>query len=203
MHDVTDAALVLEPDLAEIVNDYRRSLDVMSAAVRTADPGCWDDQSPCEHWSARQVLGHAVTFIRNVVALAGDGDAPDFGASVDLAAVAGSDPAAVWQATRKLIEDEVLTRPDRLVAVRMTPLGAEMPIATFLTFQGMDPVVHGWDIATTTNGSIHIPDDLAVKYVKRFTPVSDQVRASGRLGPALTGGTTASDQLLDFCGRTR
>ena len=118
----------------------------MDSAIRCADSARWDEQSPCEDWTARQVAGHAITFIRNVVALAGDGAPPDFHAEVDFVAVAGNDPLVTWLDTRALVEAELLTRPDRLAAVRMTPLGVEMPIAQLLTFQGMDPVVHGWDI---------------------------------------------------------
>ncbi len=190
-------------DTEKILAGYRRSLDVMDEAIRSADPTRWDDQSPCEDWTARQVAGHAMTFIRNVVTLAGDGPAPDFHAACDFAAIAGDDPQANWMATRELVESGLLTRPDRLAAVRMTPLGVEMPMVQLLTFQGMDPTVHGWDIATATGGSADIPDDLAQLYVVTFSPVADQIRADGLLGPARTGGATPADRLLDFCGRIR
>jgi uncharacterized protein (TIGR03086 family) len=144
-----------------------------------------------------------MTFVRNVVALAGDGPSPDFHADVDFAAVAGADPPTSWAATRALVESELLDRPDRLATIRMTPLGVEMPMLMLLTFQGMDPVVHGWDVATATGGSVEIPDDLAEQYVARFAPVAEQVRTAGLLGPALDGGATPVDRLLDFCGRVR
>jgi uncharacterized protein (TIGR03086 family) len=190
-------------DTPTIVRNYSRSLDVMEQAVRSADTSRWDDQSPCPDWTARQVAGHAMTFICNVVALAGDGPDPDFHAPVDFAEVAGADPNLSWTATRHLVESEVLTRPDRLAAVRMTPLGVEMPIAELLTFQGMDPVVHGWDIATATGGSVTIPDDLATLYRQRYEPVADQIRANGLLGPATGASGDPVDALLGFCGRRR
>lgn len=192
-----------DPATDTILERYRRSLDVMESAIRSADSARWDEQSPCMDWTARQVAGHAITFLRNVVALAGDGAPPDFHAEVDFAAAAGNDPLVTWLDTRAHVETELLTRPDRLAAVRMTPLGVEMPIAQLLTFQGMDPVVHGWDIATTMGTTIDIPDDLAEQYVARFAPVADAVRAGGLLGPARTGGQTPADRLLDFCGRVR
>ncbi len=203
MTDQTTVAGTPGADTATILDDYRRSLDVMDAAIRTADPARWDDQSPCENWTARQVAGHAMTFIRNVVVLAGDGAPPDFHAHVDFAAVAGDDPVATWLETRELVEAELLSRPDRLAAVRMTPLGVEMPMVMLLTFQGMDPVVHGWDIATTGGSTVEIPDDLAKLYIAQFTPVAEQIRAGGLLGPARSGGRSAPDRLLDFCGRVR
>lgn len=199
----TASTRTLQPDTATILENYRRSLDVMDAAIRGADPDRWDEQSPCADWTARQVAGHAFTFIRNVAALAGDGEPPDFHAAVDFAAVAGPDPFATWVATRELIDTELLTRPERLTAVRMTPLGAEMSMQMLLTFQGMDPVVHGWDIATTVGSTVEIPDDLAELYIAQFTPVADQVRANGLLGPARSGGHTPGERLLDFCGRVR
>jgi uncharacterized protein (TIGR03086 family) len=192
-----------DPTTDTILDTYRRSLEVMDSAIRSADPARWDKQSPCAEWTARQVAGHAITFIRNVVALAGDGAPPDFHAVVDFAAVAGNDPLATWLETLALVEAEVLARPDRLATIRMTPLGVEMPIAQLLTFQGMDPVVHGWDIATTMGTTVNIPDDLAEHYIRQFSPVADQIRAGGLLGPARTGGRTAAERLLDFCGRVR
>lgn len=185
-----------------IVRRYTRSLDVLEQAVRSADPDRWDDRSPCPDWTARQVAGHAMTFIRNVVALAAEGPDPDFGAAVDLAAVAGDDPGRSWTATRHLVEAELLAHDDRLAAVRMTPLGVEMPMVELLTFQGMDPVVHGWDVASATGGRVDIPADLATAYRERFSPVAEQLRAAGRLGPATP--TTSDDpvvRLLAFCGR--
>ncbi len=192
-----------DPTTDTILENYRRSLDVMDSAIRGADSGRWDEQSPCEDWTARQVAGHAITFIRNVVALAGDGAPPDFHAAIDFAAAAGDDPLVTWLDTRALVEAQLLTRPDRLATVRMTPLGVEMPIAKLLTFQGMDPVVHGWDIGATMGTTINIPEDLAEQYLAQFSPVADQIRAGGLLGPARTGGRTASERLLDFCGRVR
>lgn len=195
--------MTVPPPTDTIVANYRRSLDVMDSAIRGADPTRWDEQSPCELWTARQVAGHAITFIRNVAALAGDGAPPDFHAMVDFAAAAGDDPLATWLDTRALVEAELLTRPERLASIRMTPLGVEMPLAQLLTFQGMDPVVHAWDVATTMGTTVTIPDDLAQLYITQFSPVADQIRAGGLLGPARTGGQSAADRLLDFCGRVR
>jgi uncharacterized protein (TIGR03086 family) len=186
-----------------ILRTYVRSLNVMEQAIRSADPERWDNPSPCAEWTGRQVAGHAMTFIRNVAALAGDGPSPDFHAAVDFGRVAGPDPNVSWTATRHVMETEVLTRPERLAAVRMTPLGVGMPIVELLTFQGMDPVVHGWDVATATGGTVDIPVDLAVGYRARFEPVADQVRSAGLLGPETPAGDDPVDQLLAFCGRVR
>jgi uncharacterized protein (TIGR03086 family) len=188
---------------AKIVRDYTRSLNVLEQAIRSADPARWDEPSPCTEWTGRQVAGHAMTFIENVIALAIDGPDPDFHAPVDFAVVAGDDPNVAWTRTRHRIEAEVLTRPDRLAAVRMTPLGAEMPIVELLTFQGMDPVVHGWDVATATGGTVNIPADLADAYRSRFEPVAERIRATGLLGPETDGSNDPVDRLLAFCGRNR
>lgn len=187
---------------ASIISDYTRSLNVFERAIRTADPARWNDQSPCSEWSARQVAGHAMAFLSNIVALAGEGPDPDFRQPADIAAFAGEDPNLRWTTTRQLVESELLTRPDRLDAVRMTPLGLEMPILRLLTFQGLDPVVHAWDIATTTGGVADIPDDLAVAYKNRFEPVVDGLRAAGRLGPETEPTDDPVGRLLAFCGRT-
>jgi uncharacterized protein (TIGR03086 family) len=188
---------------ANIVRNYTRSLDVMEQAIRSADPARWDYQSPCADWTGRQVAGHAMAFIDNVIALAIEGPDPDFHAPVDFGAVAGDDPNVAWTRTRHRMEAEVLTRPDRLAAVRMTPLGAAMPILELLTFQGMDPLVHGWDVATATGGTVHIPADLAEAYRTRFDTVAEVIRANGLLGPETDATDDPVDRLLAFCGRNR
>jgi len=177
------------------IRDYDRSLDVLEQAIRSVRPERWDDPSAMPTWTARQVAGHAMTMIRNIVALAGDGPDPDFHARVDLAAAAGPDPYVTWTATRHLVESELLTRPRRLAAVRMTPLGAEMPIVELLGFQGLDPLLHGWDIATATGGTVDIPADLATAYLRRLEPLAEWP------GAGLGTGDDPVHWLLTLCGR--
>ena len=189
--------------MSDTITNYVASLNVLERAIRGTDPAAWDNPSPCELWTARCVAGHAMTFIRNVVALAGDGPDPDFHALVDFAAVAGPDPNIAWTATRSLIEQQVLTDPARLDKVVMTPLGSEMRVEDFLSFQGMDPVVHGWDIATASGNELEIDPGLAAGYQARFEPLQEAIREAGLLGPHVELDDDAGPvaRLLSFCGR--
>lgn len=189
--------------MSDTVSNYVASLNVLERAIRGTDPEAWDNPSPCEQWTARCVAGHAMTFIRNVVALAGDGPAPDFHALVDFAAVAGPDPNVTWTATRALIEEELLTNATKLDKVVMTPLGVDLRVEEFLAFQGMDPVVHGWDIARAGGIELEIDPALAASYQARFEPFQNDIRAAGLLGPRVEVEDDADPvaQLLAFCGR--
>jgi uncharacterized protein (TIGR03086 family) len=193
-----------DAEIATVLRAYGRSLDVLEQAIRTADRDRWDDPSPCSAWTARQVAGHAMKFLTDLVELSGNGPDPDLHATGDLAARAGADPGLTWTATRREIEAELLTRPDRLAAVRMTPLGVEMPMIDLLPYQGMDPVVHGWDIAVATGGTADIPTDLAEHYRAQFAPVEATLRERGVLGPRTDPPADgAVGELLAFCGRVR
>jgi len=193
-----------DAEIATVLRAYARSLDVLEQAIRTADPDRWDDPSPCTAWTARQVAGHAMQFLSDLVELAGDGPDPDVHAAVDFADRAGEDPSLTWTATRGEIEAELLTQPDRLAAVRMTPLGVEMPMLDLLPYQGMDPVVHAWDIAVATGGTADIPVDLAEHYRAQFAPVEATLRERGVLGPRTDPPADgAVGELLAFCGRHR
>jgi uncharacterized protein (TIGR03086 family) len=186
----------------DILGTYTRSLDVLERAIRTADPARWDDQSPCADWTARQVAGHALNFLDNVVTLAADGPAPDFRAPIDLAARAGAHPGRAWTRVRHRLETDLLDRPDRLAAVRMTPLNVEMPVGDLLAYQGMDPLVHAWDIAVTTGAEIAVADDIAEHYLGQFGPLWDGLRERGALGPRTAPvGAGAFGELLGLCGR--
>ena len=191
-----------EPDATDIIDDYRRSLDVMDAAIASADPA----GGTLSHRATNGPLVRSpVTPSRSSATSCRSPATVQRRTSTPPSTCRGGRirPTSAWAATRRLVETELLDRPDRLAAVRITPLGVETPMAMLLRFQGMDPVVHGWDVATATGGSVDIPADLADKYVERFTPVADQVRAAGLLGAARHGGRTSVDRLLDFCGRVR
>ena len=98
----------------------------------------WDAPSPCEGWTARDVLAHVIDTER------------EFLARVDLAAEetadADGDPAARWAAHLAAV-DALLADPAVAARPHDGAFGPTTVGDVLLDFYGFDLIVHRWDLA--------------------------------------------------------
>ncbi|MCE0536143.1 maleylpyruvate isomerase family mycothiol-dependent enzyme, partial [Kineosporia rhizophila] len=124
--------------MTHILAQYRTAVIPLTAVVTAVPPQNWDAPSPCEGWSARDVLAHLIqtqneTLTTNGVVL---GDAPD----------TAPDPVGAWAqhtdgVLRALADADLVDRPiDWFFGP--TTIGA-----TFGQFYVWDMYVHRWDLA--------------------------------------------------------
>ena len=117
---------------------YQAAERSLTAIVDAVPAGGWEAPSPCEGWSARDVLRHLVETQRDFFREHGTdlGEAPD---------VEG-DPAAAWRHHAKQVTEVVADE-----AVLATPydghFGPTTVGGTFAQFYVWDMLVHRWDIA--------------------------------------------------------
>ena len=170
--------------------------------LRQVPSDAWDNPSPCDRWTARQVAGHAIGVVNNVAARAGVGENLDvFG---DIGAIAGDDPAESFRPIRTRYL-EAMDRPGALQRTVTSSFG-EMSLDRFLGLMAADTLIHSWDIARATGVDERLDPD-AVRLVYRDLQQRDEavMRAPGRYVTALepAGGAAASaqDRLLAFTGR--
>ncbi len=108
-----------------------------AAVVERLDPSDWDRPSPCEGWSARDVLAHVIDTQRQFLEARGldVGDRPDLG-----------DPTSAWERHASRVQDLL---GDASVAglVYDGVFGRTTVGASMVRFYGFDLVVHRWDIA--------------------------------------------------------
>lgn len=97
----------------------------------------WDAASPCEGWTAADVLDHVMDTHRDFVSRHGR----------EIPLVPGT-PAEQWQqhsaAMAALVGDEEFTG-----TALETPFGDSTVGQVLLDFYGMDLIVHRWDLATS------------------------------------------------------
>jgi uncharacterized protein (TIGR03086 family) len=121
-----------------VLHDYSRLADRFGAVVDRLADADWERDSPCEGWSARDVLHHVVSTQRDFLAQHGF----DAGAGTDV----GADPRAAWHAhderLRVLLADPAVAAHEYDGVFGRTTVGASI-----VTFYGFDLVVHRWDIA--------------------------------------------------------
>ncbi|MDQ1432268.1 MAG: hypothetical protein QOF40_2870, partial [Actinomycetota bacterium] len=83
--------------MSDIVERYQRITGEFTARVRAVPSGAWDNPSPCEGWTARDVVGHLTGWIPGF-----------FGAQgVEFPAVPSvqDDPVAAWETVQATVAD--------------------------------------------------------------------------------------------------
>ncbi len=121
-------------------------------------PEQYDDATPCVAFTVRGVLGH-MTDLASAYAPAFRGDAPptDIGTS----AADGIDYGARFQVAMDALLSAVQS-PGALQRTIDTPFGP-MPGAAFARLVAFDGLIHGWDLATSTQQVWNPPESVVAE----------------------------------------
>lgn len=180
--------------MTEIADRYRRNAQRFTDVVRAVPDDGWDADSPCEGWTARQVLEHVVESQHG------------FLARFDLApAVDGEDdPRDRWDLVRDGIQ-RGLDDPEAAAITYDGMFGETTFADTVDQFMSADLTVHSWDVARAAGLSEHeaIPEDEVRRLDERLRPMGDTIRMPGVFGPEVPvpDDAPAQDRLLGFLGR--
>nr|WP_217997146.1 TIGR03086 family metal-binding protein [Kineosphaera limosa] len=117
------------------MQQYERLAEPFGAVVETIDD--WEAASPCEGWSARDVLAHVVDTQRDFL-----GAHVDVGAAPEL----GDDSGAGWRSHDARVR-ELLGDPAVAATEFEGHFGPATVGDTLVRFYGFDLLVHRWDLA--------------------------------------------------------
>ena len=157
--------------MSERLRRFTKAVYGFDAVVRRVDPARWDDPSPCEGWTARDVAQHQVD-VMNMVATSAGGEA---------GLVDSDDPVDRWAAAR----DAVLAALDTQGALQRdaeTPFG-RMPVDRFVGILAVDPLTHTWDLATATGLDPALDPELCERGAAQLERAGDMIRGPGLYGP--------------------
>ncbi|HEX5367132.1 MAG TPA: TIGR03086 family metal-binding protein [Acidimicrobiales bacterium] len=180
--------------MSETSDRYRRLAGRFTDVVAAVPDQGWVAPSPCQGWSAGDVLDHVVDsehqFLRRV------GGAPEL--------VPGATHLARWCLVRDAVQAG-LEDPDVADAVTAGGFGELTLAAAVDGFLCADLVVHAWDIARATGlpELEAVPVDEVERVHAFLVGLGDMVRTSGAFGPEVPApaGATAQERLLAFLGR--
>lgn len=161
---------------------YTKALDGFDDVVRSVPASGWSNPSPCEGWSASDVLGHVIAVQGYVESLA-RGVEPTlnpYGMPGDLA---GDDPMRAWSTARESVLDAI-GQPGVLERTVQT-FRAEETIDNFLAWNVVDTLAHTWDLARACGLDDSLDDELATHALAQATPMVDAMRQ-----PPFFGGPT-------------
>jgi len=128
--------------MSEISRKYRHRADLFEAKVAAVLPDQWSSQSPCDEWTARDVVGHVIDMHGVMLR--------PLERSLSPAPALADDPLGAWQAARADVE-ELLDDPETASMEVATPMGSMTMERHIDEVVSMDLVLHGWDLARATS----------------------------------------------------
>ncbi|MFI7535380.1 TIGR03086 family metal-binding protein [Streptosporangium sp. NPDC049376] len=162
--------------MSDIATRYRTRADIFAAKIAAVEPGRWSDPSPCEEWTARDVVGHIIDM--HAVMLR------PLGRSLSPAPSVAQDPLAAFTAARADVE-ALLDDPATAERKVDTPTGNMSVEQHIDQVASADMVLHGWDLSRATGQD----DTIDPAEVEAMWPhaqyIPDEMRIPGAFGPGV------------------
>ena len=181
--------------MSEIAERYERITAQFTERVRAVPADAWNNPSPCEGWTARDVVGHLTDWIPAF-----------FGAQgVEFPAVPSvqDDPVAAWETVQVTLA-QALADPTLAAQQIETPFSAQSLAETIDLIVTGDVFTHTWDLARATGQSEALDPDQLQRMIAGMAAMPDEVlRADGMFGPKIEVPADADDQtkFLGYAGR--
>ena len=179
-----------------VADQYRRVARSFTELVEGVSLDDWDRPSPCEGWTARDVVGHLAEWVPAFFADAG-GPTLSTGPSVDI------DPVGAWHSLDTGIQD-VLDQPALAAReINHQRVGQHRFDEAIGRFVLGDVLVHTWDIGRATGQDVTLDPAVVHDMLAGMEPLDDVLRSSGQYGPRVEVPADADEQtrLLAFTGR--
>ena len=184
--------------MTQELQNYTKALYGMDAVVRRMPADAWDNQSPCDEWCAREVLGHVMWGMKSLTATASGAERPAEQAEAD---VAGPDPRETWFEVR----DNVMAALDQRGALQQMTNGpfGEMAVNDMLGIATMDVTTHTWDVAQSAGIEACCDETIMAQGQAMIAAMGDGLRRPGLMDHPVDSSSDADQQtrFANFMGR--
>lgn len=183
--------------MSQNLRNFTRAVYVFDAVVRRMPDDAWDNASPCDGWTAMDVLKHQCGVLDALAHIAATGE---------MAAPAAieeevSDPVARWGQTR----DAVLEGLDTQGALQREDKWwfGPMTVDALIQVVMWDPLTHAWDLAQSAGIDAHLPPELAEVSHAVISGMHETAIKWGLVGDAVPVADDAGivDRYLGLVGR--
>jgi uncharacterized protein (TIGR03086 family) len=183
------------------LNDvHRRTLEATGKVVAGITAEQWDQPTPCDGWSVRDLTNHVVAGNYWAAELAAGKTIAEVGTALD-GDVLGNDAAGSYRksADAAAAAFEAPGALDAPCAVSYGPV----PGSVYAGHRIVDVLIHGWDLAEATGQDTTLDPDLVAACIRIVEPQLEMLQASGAFAP---GGDVPADadeqtRLLTWLGR--
>ena len=181
--------------MSDIAERYARITGTFTARVRAVPAEAWDNPSPCEGWTARDVVRHLTDWIPGFFGPQG----VDFGTvpSVD------DDPVGAWETVQEALA-KALGDPELSARPIETPFSTQSFAETVDMIVTGDVFTHTWDLSRATGQSEQLdPEQLQLMLTGMGSIPEEALRGDGMFGPRIDVPDDVDDQtrFLAFVGR--
>lgn len=195
--------------MSEIADRYAHLADDFLARIRATPDDLWDAKSPCQGWTARDVVAHVINGHRGILAMV-HGTTPSAAHGVAVSSMAdapavepGADLAVAFTACR---DDMCAMLRDSALASRRLPGGplGPVPVERAVDVIGsLELLGHTWDLARATGGDEVLDSDAVARTHQALVPHYAGLLATGAFDPSIPvpEGTDAQTAFLCFTGR--
>jgi uncharacterized protein (TIGR03086 family) len=181
--------------MTDIAERYDRLAADFASTIDAVPADRWASPSPCEDWTARDIVAHIIGNLSLFEGLVGRdlGDVP----------TTDDDPAAAFAAASQVVSNH-LHDPDAAAA---SFEGAMFGHTTFAEgvdrFVSFDLLIHRWDLARAAGLDVTLPADEVARAWEVASAFGDAMRGPNAFGPEVPAPEGADDQtrLLAFLGR--
>lgn len=156
----------------------------------------WDAPAPVAGWTARDVVGHLVTWLPGLLAAGGS-------VRITPGPSVAQDPVAAWAYHRDAVQ-EILDDPASAAVIFAHPRIPADPLPQVIDqFYTTDVFMHTWDLATASGQEPGLDRHTCADLLAGMEPLDDMLRASGQYGPRVpvADDADAVDRLVAFIGR--
>jgi uncharacterized protein (TIGR03086 family) len=180
--------------MTEIADRYRSLADAFEAKVAAVPPDAWSNQSPCDEWDARQLVGHVIDVHQMML--------KPLDRTLSDAPPVEDDPLGAFKSARADVE-AVLDDPALAGTEYDGQFGKSKVENTIDQFMAFDLVVHGWDLARATGQDETIDPVEVDRTWDAAQGFGENMRKYGVTGPVVDvpDGASKQDRLLGLLGR--
>lgn len=180
--------------MSEYSDRYRRVSDDLTALIEAVPPDRWDNPSPCDEWTARDVVRHIIGTYQMFLGFVGR--------ELPAAPSVDEDPVAAWRSARDAIR-AAFDDPAVAGAEYDGMFGRTTFEKSADRFISADVVIHSWDLARATGGNERLDPDEVRRIGEALAPMDEAMRSPNAFGPKLEPPEGADDQtrFLAFLGR--
>src|SRR3954468_4108284 len=171
--------------MSEITERYERITGQFTERVRAVPAAAWDNPSPCEGWTARDVVGHLTEWI------------PAFFGSqgVEFPSVPSvqDDPVGAWETVQETIA-KALADPATAAKQIETPFAKQSFAETVDMIVTGDVFTHTWDLARATGQDETLDPDQLQRMIAGMGAIPEEaLRSDGMFGPPVDVPEVADD----------
>ena len=177
----------------DVIGSLEQAFDHAKGVIAGVRPEQYDDKTPCEEWTVRDLLEHMVGVVAGIGAAAAGKKPQPFELGEEPAAqfaAAATAALAAWRTPGVL---------DRVIDGGAGP----MPGQVLATINVLDTATHTWDLATATGQASELPEPLAVAATEASRMIVSPDVREGRFGPEVPApaGASTTQSLVAFLGR--